>query len=360
MKVLHRYVITEFIPPTLLALFVFTFILTMERIFDSINLLISKGVSLSTVVQLLGYALPPILVYTIPLAILGGALICFGRLSSDNEITAIQASGISLYTIFFPVIIMSLVVSIFLVSFNQQIAPKAHSQFRKLYYQIVHKNPVLKLEERTFIDIKDYRVYVEKIKHKKGKLSGIIMYEMREDGFPTLITAQTGKMITNEQQVVFKLLDGTIQQKDKDDPNKYSITYFKNYDISLDLTQTTPQKTKRIKEMKKSELLQEIKRLKQDNIPTHSLEIEYHQRRSLAFAPFAFCLIGIPLGIRVRQKAKSIGFGFSLLLFMLYWFLLVEGIRLGERGIVHPAVGVWIPNLVIGITGAWMIYRTLK
>jgi len=77
MKVLHRYVITEFIPPTLLAFFVFTFILTMQRIFDSINLLISKGVSFSTVVQLLGYALPPILVYTIPLAILTGTLILF-------------------------------------------------------------------------------------------------------------------------------------------------------------------------------------------------------------------------------------------------------------------------------------------
>ncbi len=360
MRVLHRYIITEFIPPTLVALFVFTFILTMEKIFESINLLINKGVGFPIVVRLLGYALPPLLVYTIPLAILAGALICFGRLSSDNEITAIEASGISLYTIFLPIIIMSLVVSIFLVSFNQHISPRAQSQFLKLYYQIMHKNPVLKLEERTFLDIKDYRVYVEKIKHKKGKLSGIIMYEIREDGFPTLITAQTGKMITSEQRVVFKLFDGTVQKKDKYDPNKYSITYFKSYDISLDLTQTAPEKTKRIREMKKSELLQEIKTMKEDNIPTYSLEIEYHQRRSLAFAPFAFCLIGIPLGIRVRQRGKSIGFGLSLLLFMLYWFLLVEGIRLGERGIAPPVVGVWIPNLLIGITGACMIYRTAK
>lgn len=360
MKILHRYIITEFIPPTLLALFIFTFILTMERIFDSINLLISKGVSFSTVVQLLGYALPPILVYTIPLAILAGALICFGRLASDNEITAIQASGVSLYTIFLPIIILSLAISVFLVSFNQQIAPRAYDRFRRLYYQIIHKNPVLKLEERTFLDIRDYRLYVEKIKHKKGKLSGIIMYEMREDGFPTLITAQAGNMIADEQRVIFQLFDGTIQQKDKEDPNKYSITYFKNYNISIDLTQATPPKAKRIKEMKKSELLQEIKRLRQDNIPTYSLEIEYHQRRSLAFAAFVFCLIGMPLGIRVRHRGKSIGFALSLLLFMLYWFLLVEGIRLGERGIAPPLLGVWIPNLAIGITGAWMIHRTLK
>ncbi len=360
MKILHRYIITEFIPPTLLALFVFTFILIMERLFDSINLLLSKGVSLLSVLQLLGYVLPSTLVYTIPMAILAGTLVCFGRLSSDNEITAIQASGVSLYSIFSPVIILSFVVSIFLVSFNEQIAPRSYNQFRQLYYQIVQKNPILKLEERTFLEIKDYRLYVEKIKQKKGKLSGIIMYEMEKDGFPTLITAQRGNMLSNEQQVVFRLFDGSIQQKDKDDPNKYSITYFKNYDISLDLTQTPPPKAKRIRQMGKSELLQEIKRLKRDNIPTRSLEVEYHQRRSLAFASFVFCLIVIPLGIKARKKGKSIGFGLSLGLFLLYWFLLMEGITLGEKGITPPLLGVWIPNLTIGIAGIWMIYRTAK
>jgi len=360
MKVLHRYIITEFIPPTFLALFVFTFVLTMERIFESINLLISKGVSLSSVLQLLGYALPSILVYSIPMAILAGTLLCFGRLSSDNEIIAVQASGVSLYSLFFPVIILSFIVSIFLVSFNERIAPQSYNQFRKLYYQIIHKNPVLKLEERSFLEIKDYMLYVEKVKQKKGKLSGIIMYEMKKEGFPTLITAQQGNMISNEQQVVFRLFDGSIQQKDKDDPNKYSITYFKNYDISLDLTQTPPPKAKRIRQMEKSELLQEIKRLKRDNIPTHSLEVEYHQRKSIAFAAFVFCLIGIPLGIKTRQKGKSIGFGLSLVLSLLYWFLLVEGITLGERGIIPPFFGVWIANLIIGIAGTWMIYRTVK
>jgi len=360
MKILHRYIITEFIPPTLLALFIFTFILIMERLFDSINLLISKGVSLLSVLQLLGYVLPSILVYTIPMAILAGTLICFGRLSSDNEITAIQASGVSLYSIFLPVIILSLIVSIFLVSFNEQIAPRAFNRFRQLYYQIAQRNPILKLEERTFLEIEDYRLYVEKVKQKKGKLSGIIMYQMEEDGFPTLITAQRGNMVCNEQKVLFRLFDGSIQQKDKYDPNKFSITYFKNYDISLDLSQTPPPTAKRIRQMEKSELLREIKKLKRDNIPTHSLEVEYHQRRSLAFASFVFCLIGIPLGIKARKKGKSVGFSLSLGLFLLYWFLLVEGITMGERGIAPPLLGVWIPNLIIGITGTWMIYRTAK
>jgi len=360
MKVLHRYVITEFIPPTFLALFVFTFILIMQTIFDSINLLISKGVSLLSVLQLLGYTLPSLLVYSIPMAILAGTLICFGRLSSDNEITAIQASGVSLYSVFFPIIIVSLIMSILLVSFNENIVPRSYGQFRKLYYQIVHENPVIKLEERTFVDIRNYRLYVEKIKQKKGKLSGIIMYEMEKDAFPTLITAQRGNMVSNEHRVVFQLFDGTIQKKDKDDPSKYSITYFKNYNILLDLSQTPPPKAKRTRQMEKSELLREIKRLKRDNIPTYSLEVEYHQRKSLAFAILVFCLIGIPLGIKARQKGKSIGFGLSLLLFILYWFLLVEGIRLGERGITPPVIGVWIPNLAIGITGLWLIYRTVK
>jgi len=360
MRVLHRYIITEFVPPTLLAFLLFTFILIMQQIFDSINLLISKGVGFSSVINLLGYTLPSLLVYSIPMAILTGTLLCFGRLSSDNEITAIQASGLSIYSIFFPVIVLSFIVSIFLVSFNQEIAPRSYNEFRKLYYEIIQTNPVLKLEERTFIDIKDYTLYVEKIRHKKQKLTGVIMYEMKKDGFPTLITAKSGKMVTNQNRVVFQLFDGTIQQKDKQDPNRYSITYFQNYNISLDLARTPPVKAKRIRQMGKSELLQEIGKLRRDNIPTHSLEVEYHQRRSLAFSPIVFCLIGIPLGIRARQKGKSIGFGLSLGLFLLYFFLLVGGITLGEKGIAPPMLAVWIPNLAIGIVGIWMIYRTTK
>lgn len=360
MKILHRYVITEFIPPTILALFVFTFVLIMERLFDSINLLISKGVSLSSVLQLLAYVLPSVLVYTIPMAILAGTLICFGRLSSDNEITAIQASGVSLYSLFFPVMILSFIVSLFLVSFNEKIAPQSYDRFHQLYYRIAQRNPILKLEERTFLEIEDYRLYVEKIKQKKGKLSGIIMYKMEKVGFPTLITAQRGNMVSNEKRVVFRLFDGSIQQKDTYDPNKYNITYFKNYDISLYLTQTPPPMAKRIRQMEKSELLEEIRKLKQDNIPAYSLEVEYHQRRSLAFASFVFCLIGIPLGIKARKGGKSVGFSLSLGLFLLYWFLLVEGITLGEKGIIPPLFSVWIPNLIIGLAGAWMIYRTAK
>jgi LPS export ABC transporter permease LptF len=294
------------------------------------------------------------------MAILAGTLLCFGRLSSDNEIIAMQASGVSLYSISFPIIILTLFISIFMVFFNEQIVPGTYNEFYKLYYQIIQKNPVLKLEERAFLDIQDYRLYVEKIRQKTGKLSGIIMYEMAKDGFPTLITAPRGNMVSNEQQVVFHLFDGTVQQKDKNDPHKYSITYFKNYDISLDLSQTPPPRAKRIIEMQKSELLNEMKRLKRDNIPTYSLEVEYHQRRSIAFAAFVFCLVGIPLGIKARQRGKSIGFGLSLILFLVYWFLLVQGITLGKKGITPPLLGVWIPNLTIGIAGIRMIYRTTK
>jgi len=360
MKLLHRYIITEFIPPTLFALLVFTFVLIMERIFDSVSLLISKGVSLPSVLQLLVYTLPPLLIYTVPMAVLAGTLICFGRLSSDNEVTAIQASGVSLSSIFSPVIILSLIVSIFLISLNEDIAPKSSHQFRRLYYEIVSRNPVIKLEERTFIDIKDYRLYVERIKQKKGKLTGVIMYEFEKDGFPTLITARKGNMASDEERMIMHLFDGTIQKKDKTDPAKYSITYFKNYDISIDLTEASQTKAKGIKQMGKYELLKEMERLRQDNIPTHSLEVEYHQRKSLAFASFVFSLIGIPLGVRTRQKGKSVGFGLSLVLFLFYWFLLVEGITLGEKGIAPPLLGVWLPNLIIGTAGIWMIYKTVR
>ena len=193
MRILTRYVLTEFIPPTFIALAVFTFILIVDRIFDLVRLIINRGVDALLVMKLLGYLLPSLLSLSIPMAVLAGALLCFGRLSNDNEITAIRSSGISLYRVVAPVIVFSLILSLSLIPLNQNIAPDYLYKFRKLYFRLMYKNPVLKLEEHTFINISDYRIYVEKIRHKKSKLSGIIIYQMKRNELPASFTCWNKK-----------------------------------------------------------------------------------------------------------------------------------------------------------------------
>lgn len=360
MKILSRYILTEFIPPTFLGVAVFTFILLMDRIFSLVRLIINRGVEVMLIVQLLGYLLPSLLAMSIPMALLAGALLCFGRLSNDNEITAIRSSGISLFRIIVPVVTFSLILCMILIPFNQTIAPDFLYKFRKLYFKVVCKNPLLKLEEHTFINIADYRIYVEKIKRKKSKLSGIIIYQMKKNELPTLITASSGWLENKDGTLVLHLLDGNIRQREKEAFDKYSLIDFKNYDILLSLAESSPRVSKRIKEMKYRELRSEIAGLKKKGLPAVSLLIEFHQRLSLAVAGLVFCLIGAPLGIKTHTKGKTVGFGLSLIIIFLYYFILARGITFANKGVFAPAICMWTPNIIFGIIGVWLVYRTSK
>ena len=96
------YILKEIIPIFFIGLMTFTIILLMDKILKLIELIVTRGGSLSDVLMLFLFISPSFLIITIPVAVLLGTLLTFGRLSSDSEITAFKASGMSLYQLFFP------------------------------------------------------------------------------------------------------------------------------------------------------------------------------------------------------------------------------------------------------------------
>ena len=95
MRILDRYVWKELVTPFCLGLLIFTFLLLIDRIFDLTDLIINKGVPVHLVLMMLVYISPAILVLTIPIGFLLSILVAFGRLSSDMEVVALKACGVS-------------------------------------------------------------------------------------------------------------------------------------------------------------------------------------------------------------------------------------------------------------------------
>ena len=93
----------------LIGLMALTIILLMDKIFKLIELTVAKGVDPLQILKLLMFIVPSFFVFTIPMSLLVGTLLGFGRPSSDNEITAFKASGVSLYQLFLPVSLLSIV-----------------------------------------------------------------------------------------------------------------------------------------------------------------------------------------------------------------------------------------------------------
>src|SRR5215213_10050667 len=108
-RIIDRYVIREIIPPFLLALLVFTFILIIPFIIALAETMIAKGVPTTTIVHLSVLLLPQALALTIPMALLVGLLVGLGRLSSDREFVVMMACGISPYRLLHPILVFAVV-----------------------------------------------------------------------------------------------------------------------------------------------------------------------------------------------------------------------------------------------------------
>src|ERR1700733_5237518 len=153
MKILSRYILREFLGNLLLGLLIFTFVLLLDHLFELADLLLNKGVGIVLTLKLLFLLLPSSLSLTLPMSTLLAVLLTFGRLSENNEITAIRASGLAAWNYSKTPLIAALVTVLFLIPFNTLWAPRAHASFRKLYLQVLQRNPLIRIEEKTFVEI---------------------------------------------------------------------------------------------------------------------------------------------------------------------------------------------------------------
>ncbi len=83
--------------------------------------------------------------------------------------------------------------------------------------------------------------------------------------------------------------------------------------------------------------------------------VEIHKKFSIAVACLIFVLIGMPLGLSVRRGGLGLAGGLALGIFLFYWVTLVQGEKLADRGYLAPWVGMWLPNLVMGLLGVALI-----
>src|SRR5688572_25756238 len=137
MRTIDRYVIREVLGPLLIGLLVFTFMLIIPYLIEYAENFISKGVPVSIVLRVMATLLPSSLALTVPMSLLLGLLVAFGRLSADREFVAMQACGVSLFRLMRPVALLS-VIAWAVTSYILLVAvPDANQRYREITFSIV-------------------------------------------------------------------------------------------------------------------------------------------------------------------------------------------------------------------------------
>ena len=366
-RILFRYLISEIIPPFLLGLLAFTSVLLIGRILRLIELVVTRGVPILQILKLFSLILPTFLEMTVPMAFLLAILLGLGRMSNDQELLAMKASGISAAQILWPVAALASVIALITFFLTMFARPVANFALKKELYNIAKNRVGTALKEKVFNDdFPKILIYVEEIVPPGNTAQGVLIVDKRDPIREDIILGKVARISTEEETntLGLRLFDGSIYEREKNRPG-FSQTRFNIYDFKLDLDDLIgpiQQKESGPKEMTISELLSSIEKKQREGAKTIAERMELHQRISFGFAPLLFCLLGVALTLVPRSSRANRSWGFMLCLFWLvtYYALLSLGKALGDKNILHPIPALWLPNVVVGAIGAHFFRHALR
>ncbi|MCE3240174.1 MAG: permease YjgP/YjgQ family protein [Deltaproteobacteria bacterium] len=365
-RTLTGYLLSEILPPFLLGLLTFTFILLIARILKLVELIVTRGIPLTQVGRLLVLILPTFLELTLPMAFLLAILLGLGRLSGDQELLALKSSGVSPVQILLPLIFVAASVAAITFLLTTWVRPAAQVALKDELYNIAKTRVGTALREKVFNDdFPNILIYVEEIIPPGNVGQGILIIDKRETAKDNIIVGKVGLINTEEQThtLSLRLFDGSIYERDRT-RSDFSQTNFNIYDFKLDLDEFIgPAKMKDAgpKEMSLNRLLKTIEEKRAAGIYARPELMEFHQRIAFSFAPIVFCLLGVSLSLlpRTSRANRSWGVALCVVWLVVYYALLSLGKALGERGAFHPFVALWFPNIVVGVISLHLFRKAL-
>ena len=238
MRILPSYILKLHLVPFLLGFGVVTFIFEMDVLFDYLDLVINRGVPVGAVAQLFVLSLGFVVALSVPCAVLIAELMTFGRLSQDNEITALRASGVHLFRAILPSLGAAGALAVLLVLFNNYVYPDANHAFANLLVDIGRMRPTVKLQEGVFItDFPGYDLLVQSVNGETNEMKGVTIYQLNAGGPPTTILARSGYLTytPDGRTAVLELLDGEIHEIpiEADGPRRYHRLTFRRHVIFI-------------------------------------------------------------------------------------------------------------------------------
>lgn len=192
----------SFLPLFVMTFFICLFIVMMQFLWKVLDDIVGKGLPFGVIAELFFYGALSMVPMALPLAVLLSSLMTFGNLGEKFELTALKASGISLYKIMKPLIILMGFVAVGAFFFQNNVLPVSQTKMYTLLFSIRQKSPEVEIPEKSFYDqIPNINLYIDSKDTETGMLYGMIIYDVTR-GFENtrVILADSGKMTFTEDK----------------------------------------------------------------------------------------------------------------------------------------------------------------
>ncbi|MEK6708942.1 MAG: LptF/LptG family permease [Nitrospinota bacterium] len=388
MKRLHRYIFGEIFTYFLLCLFLLTFVLLLNRMFQLTDLVLGRGGPLGLVGRLLLTLMPVLLLAALPAAVLIACILGFSRLSNDSESVAMTATGMSLYSQLVPAGLLGLMAAaasaalmLYGLPWTQRAGEAITSEIFKT------RAAAFEIRAQVFNDGFDGLVlYVRSIEGAERRMRGILISDSRDPESTQVIFAEQGQLVSDpaSQRLVLHLAQGTIHKfgaaetAGKPRPaapeappgapappgeNPYQVLRFAAYDLNMDLTQTL-QETRAFRTNLRAQPIGELQKqlgaLRPGTVKHNAVLVELHKKFATPLACLILALLGSPLGVQNRRSGRHGGFALSLAVLLIYYLLATFSEGMGESGVLPPAAAAWGPNALLLGLAIWAVRRVVR
>jgi len=236
---LYSYLATEMLAPFFASFIVMNCVFFLVKLIPFLNLTLDLNIGLPDFVRLFTFLFPNIFLYSIPMSAMIGMTIGFARLSSDSEILALKASGISIYQVLPPAIIVAIAISLFTAYFSIKLIPLSEVSMKRLIYQLMTEKINHGIKEHLFTEaLGDVVVYVEKIDKTTGRWQEVWVSDMRGVKNPVITMASTGSMKSSSEEMTVSIVlqNGSLHRPGNDNAQ---IVQFDRYVINIPLLPPT-------------------------------------------------------------------------------------------------------------------------
>ncbi|MGD8778261.1 MAG: LptF/LptG family permease [Ignavibacteria bacterium] len=359
-KIIDRYFLKQFIQSFIFGLIAFTSFFAVIDMMENLDDFIDQNVSSDIIFQYYMVFIPEIIRLMTPVAVLLSCLFTVGRMATQNELTAIKSSGVSIYRIMTSFLVIGFTVSIISVGFGGYIVPMAnkHKVFIEQNYM---KKDVVSLGRNIFFqDSKTRIVSIVSYSVDIDQATRISIQEFDEKDITKMISridAERMKYDTLENS--WQLINGVKRNfTDSTESAKYFDTLSINY-LNFNPADVI-KKQRKPEEMTLTELDEfATEQLRAGNDPTR-IYIEYHSKIAFSFASLIVVLFGVPMSANKRKGGIALQFGISLLFTFIYLSFMQISQAFGKNGVLNPFLTAWFSNFFFLIVAVINIYKVGK
>ena len=420
---IERYIAGEVFFSFLVAFLFFFLIFLINQLLLLAEDILEKQVPVLDVLEMLWYSLPSIVALSVPFATLVGCLMAIGRLNSDNEIIAMRASGVSLYRMFAPVLLLGIVLSLFTFVINDYLLPVGNLNLVRRYRELILSNPDLEFQAYSAREFQDLVLVSGEV--DESRIQDLLIIETGRRSRERIINAREAVLEEDEERsgvITLRLSDVSLQDPVGGNPEDYDYSRSSEMtynillrDISLtlqnptaremssvdvhamvreqreDLRERRRERDERVARLRQelssrtieleravssgevtteqardelSSLVTDIEGERSRTIVSRSLQlnlIEFHKKFSIPAACFAFVVFGFPVGLYAKRSGRAIGFGIGLFVSFLYWASIFGGQTLGVQHPQLPAsLAMWLPNILVILAGLWLLWERAR